>query len=196
MDQRRDSASNLTGFRTLITFSSHVRTMNRAVLGAGHGLTVTLEIRHSVIPGGFVRACARREHPPSFGEPLSCDHYFRLSRSASPSVLTSHPSSFNSSMRRLSLLDVFLVLSRPCLSVLVRTRVYAGNDLSYSLFHPSMQVSLSIAPSAKQQPTRLPLLAPPAFFPRPRDKKIGEPSLVNFGRNSAHFALPRDPRNS
>jgi len=65
--------------------------MNRAALGAGHRLTVTLEIRHSVIPGGFVRACARREHPPSSGEPLSCDHYFRLSRSASSSVLTSHP---------------------------------------------------------------------------------------------------------
>jgi len=93
--------------------------MNRAVLGAGHGLTVTLEIRHSVIPGGFVRACARREHPPSFGEPLSCDHYFRLSRSASLSVLTSHPSSFNSSMRRLSPLDVsssslVLVLAFSC----------------------------------------------------------------------------------
>lgn len=98
----RDSVSNLTGFRTLITFSSHVRTMNRAVLGAGHGLTVTLEIRHSVIPGGFVRACARREHPPSSANHFPATIISGCHDRPARAFLLRIPSSFNSSTRRFS----------------------------------------------------------------------------------------------
>lgn len=84
VDRRVSRAS-----RTLITFSSHVRTMNRAVLGSWtYGYTGNSSLRNSRrIRSGVCTTGTSA----LVGEPLSCDHYFRLSRSASPGVLTSHP---------------------------------------------------------------------------------------------------------
>lgn len=192
--------SNLTYFRTLITFSSHVRTMNRAVLGAGRGLTVTLEIRHSVIPGGFVRACARREHPPSSASHFPATIISGCHDRPARAFLLRIPSSFNSPTRRTSWMSprplVFVVLAFPR----AHASLYAGSDLSYSLFRPSMQVSSFTASSANQTITRIYSLVFlyqwPAFFLRPRGKRTSESSLVNFGPQFRTFRLPRNPRSS
>lgn len=166
--------------------------MNRAVLGAGHGLTVTLEIRHSVIPGGFVRACARREHPPS-----SASHFpatiisgchdrparaflLRISsrplippRDVRPSWMSPRPLSrrrLNVSARARESMPEAIYHTRyfahRCKYCRLLRRARATTHYSYSLVF---------------------LYLRPAFFPRPRDKETGEPSLVNFGRNSTHF---------
>lgn len=121
MDPRSGSLSNFTDFRILITFSSHVRTMNRVVLGAGHGLTVTLEIRHFVIPGGFVRACARREHPPSSASHFSTTIISGCHDRPARAFLLRIPSSFNSPTRR-----PYWISPRPLLVVLAFSRAHAS----------------------------------------------------------------------
>lgn len=117
-------------------------------------------------------------------EPLSCDHYFRLSRSVSPNVLTRIPSSFNSS-------PLYAISSPPPHSVSVFTKgcvsanACTGNDLSYSLFCLSMQVS-----RRARTHYRIFASSPQCVhsFSLMRDKKTGRTITRKFrGRSSAPF---------
>lgn len=175
--------------------------MNRAVLGASRGLTVTLEIRHSVIPGGFVRACARREHPPSSASHFPATIISGCHDRPARAFLLRIPSSFNSPTRCTSWMSprpLVVILAFP--RALYHASLYAGSDLSYSLFRPSMQVSSFTASSANQTITRVrsssSTCARLFSFALARGKKTGEPSLVNFGPQFRTFRLPRDPRSS
>jgi hypothetical protein len=127
------------------------------------------------------------------GEPLSCDHYFRLSRSASPSVLTSHPVVLKfphaTSLLNVSSLSLFLSLSRRRrLSVSACARESLCRKRFIILVISSIDASIVVY-CAEREPTHCSsFLRPRLFFPLARAiKKTGEPSLVNFGRNSAHF---------
>lgn len=168
----------------------------------GYGLTVTLEIRHSVIPGGFVRACARREHPPSSANHFPATIISGCHDRPVRAFLLRIPSSFNSSTPCLSWMS-------PCplssVLVLVFPRAHASlcRKRFIILVIPSIDASIVVY-CAEREPAYFKLVyslvflySRPAFlFPRSCGKKTGEPSLVNFRSQFHTFRLPRDPRSS
>ena len=164
MAPRCGLSSNLVDFRILITFSSHVRTMNRMVLGAGHGLMVTLEIRHFVIPGGFVQACARREHPSSSASYFPMTIISGCHDRPTRAFLLRIPSSFNSPTRR-----PYWISSRPFLVILAFPRASLCRKRFIILVIPSIDASIVVYCAEREATyllvlTHLPPFAPNFFF--------------------------------
>jgi len=147
-------------------------------------MTVTLEIRHPVIPDGFVRACARREHPPSstnhFPATIISGCHDRPAQTFLPRI----PSSFNSAARYplRELLVLSIVLARDafplsdvcaCVPEAIYHTLYSVHRCKYRPLSPCSIVLFSLS---------LSLLVFDFSI-----KERGKLSPVNFGRGSARF---------